>query len=106
MWIFPPGKFCREQKADGRAADADMAQKERRLEREARKERHGSKKLESQARIKRADRRDLAEQQQKQQLQPAGEQVEGRDRERAQPRQAQLAERTVGGKEQCRGDDL
>ena len=56
----------REQKADGRAADADMAQKQRRLERKARKKRDVGKNIQPEAAVKRADRRELSEQQQDQ----------------------------------------
>jgi hypothetical protein len=96
----------REQKADGRAADADMAQKQRRFERKARKKRNAREYLQPQAAVKRTDRRNLTEQQQEKELQTADEHVERRDHERAEPRQTQLAERTVSGKQQRGGDDL
>ena len=83
-----------------------MTQQQRRSERKAREKRNARKNIQPKAAVKRADCRKLAEQQQKQELQPAGKHIKGRDHERAQPRQAQLAQRTVGGKEQCRGDDL
>ncbi len=96
----------REQKADGRAADADMAQKQRRFERKAREKRNAREYLQPQAAVKRTDRRNLTEHQQEKELQTADEHVERRDHERAEPRQTQFAERAVSGKQQRGGDDL
>ncbi len=83
-----------------------MAQKQRRFERKAHKKRNARKNFQPQAAVKCTDRRDLAEQQQEKELQPADEHVESRDHERTEPRQTQLAERAVGGKQQRGGDDL
>ena len=95
-----------KQKAKSCAADADMAQKECRSERKARKERDAGKNIQAQTLIERADRRDLAEQQQHEHFQSSDKDVKIRDHHTAQPVDTQLAERAVHREKDRRSKDL
>ena len=95
-----------EQKAEGGAEDADVAQQQRGPEREAGEERHVGENVQPETAVERADGGDVTEQQEREQLQPAEDHVEGRDDQPAEPRDAQLAECAVHGEENGRREDL
>ena len=85
----------REQKTDGRAADADMAQKQRRLERKTREKRHLGKEVEPDRTHRSRNCRNFAKQQDRQHFKSAEQDVEIRDHNAAKPTDTQLAERAI-----------